>query len=390
MKNKITQFNCLFGFLGITTCIYSTFIMPYLRAKGFTVTELGVFSSINITLSIFGQFIFGYLCDATKTIKKIIIFNIITLFMIALTMQLNTNTALIVGFIAAFGFFQGPLSVLCDSWVLSSEKTISQSFGSIRAWSSVGWALCAILMGTVIEKFGWKVFFLCYMIMLLVTLTVILNIADIHKSKKPSNKDEKINPFTLFKDYRYLFIVIIMLLLTTTHQTMSFLYVKINNLGGNSKHIGISSFVMAISELPIFFSSKYIVKKFRLTSLLIFCSGMYMIRMLLLSISSSYIQVIALGILQMVTFAVYVIGYKFFIADIAPSNLQVTAQSVAASICAIGSIIFSSVAGYLIDKHGINALFTIGVVTSAVAMGFLLLYTVLIRRNKLKEVKINE
>lgn len=384
MKNKTAQFNCLFGVLGITTCIYSTFIMPYLRTKGFTITELGVFSSINITLSIFGQFIFGYLCDAIKTIKKIIIFNIIVLFCVALIMHLSPNTGLIIGFIAAFGFFQGPLSVLSDSWVLSNEKIISQSFGSIRAWSSVGWALCAILMGTVIERFGWKAFFLCYMVMLLVTLAVTLNIADIRKTKRNNDKKEKINPLILFKDYRYLFIVIIMLLLTTTHQTMSFLYVKINSLGGNSKHIGISSFVMAISELPIFFSSKYIVKKFKLTSLLIFCSGMYAVRMLLLAISSSYIQVIALGILQMGTFAVYVIGYKFFIAEVAPSNLQVTAQSVATSICAIGSIVFSSVAGYLIDKYGINTLFTIGIVTSAIAIGFLILYTAFIKRNKLR------
>lgn len=384
MKNKVTQFNCLFAFLGISTCIYSTFIMPYLKMKGFTITELGIFSSINISMAIIGQFVFGYLCDAVKTIKKIFIFNIVILLVIAFTMQLNSKAALVVAFIAAFGFFQGPLSVLSDSWVLCNEKAVSKSFGGIRAWASIGWAVCSILMGVIIERFGWRSFFICYMLMLLVTLAVTIKINDIHRERKSSEKSKRINPVILFKDYRYVFVVLIMLLLTTTHQTMSFLYVKINSLGGTSKQIGISAFVMAACELPVFFGAKFIIKKFKLTSLLIFCSSMYIIRMLLLGISSSYTQVIALGSLQMITFAVYVIAYKYFIADIAPNNLQVTAQSIAVSICAIGSIVFSSTAGYLIDRHGINALFTVGAITSTTATILLLLYRVFIERKKVR------
>lgn len=384
MKNRIRQFNYLFGFLGITTCIYSTFIMPYLKTKGFSITELGILSSINISMSILGQFIFGYLCDAMKTIKKIFIFNIGILVIIAFAMQINSKAAIIVASIAAFGLFQGPLSVLSDSWVLSNEKAISQSFGGIRAWASIGWALCSILMGTIIEKFGWKSFFIGYMLMLLITLAVTLKISDIHIEKKHNEKSHKVNPLVLFKDYRYVFVVLIMLLLTTTHQTMTFLYVKITNLGGTSKHIGISAFIMAACELPVFFGAKHIIRRFKLTSLLVFSSFMYVIRMLLLGISYSYTQVILLGSLQMFTFAVYVIAYKYFIADIAPNNLQVTAQSVAASICAIGSIVFSSAAGYLIDSRGINVLFEVGAVTSTMATILLVLYTVLIERKKLR------
>lgn len=384
MKNKIRQFNSLFGFLGITTCIYSTFIMPYLKTKGFSITELGIFSSINISMAIVGQFIFGYLCDAVKTIKKIFLFNLGLLFLVAVTMLINTKAALVIAFVAAFGFFQGPLSVLSDSWVLSNEKSVREGFGGIRAWSSIGWAVCSVLMGIIIEKFGWGSFFIGYLLMLLITVTITIKIDDIHREKKHNDKSKKVNPLILFRDYRYLFIVLIMLLLTTTHQTMSFLYVKITSLGGTSKHIGISAFVMAACELPIFFGAKHIIERFKLTNLLMFSSSMYVIRMLLLGNSTSYIQVILLGSLQMLTFAVYVIAYKYFIADIAPNNLQVTAQSVAASICAIGSIVFSSAAGYLIDRHGINVLFQVGTVTSTAATILLLVYKLFIERRQLR------
>lgn len=384
MKNKIRQFNCLFGFLGITTCIYSTFIMPYLKMKGFSITELGILSSINISMSILGQFVFGYLCDAMKTIKKIFIFNLCLLFLVAITMMINTKAVLVIAFVAAFGLFQGPLSVLSDSWVLSNEKFVREGFGSIRAWSSIGWAVCSVLMGTIIEKFGWGAFFIGYLLMLLLTSAITIKIDDIHREKKHNDKSKKVNPLILFKDYRYVFIVLIMLLLTTTHQTMSFLYVKITNLGGTSKHIGISAFVMAACELPVFFGAKYIIKRFKLINLLAFSSFMYVIRMLLLENSSSYMQVILLGSLQMLTFAVYVLAYKYFITEIAPSDLQVTAQSVAGSICAIGSIVFSSAAGYLIDSRGINTLFQVGAVTSITATILIIIYKVFIERTQLR------
>ena len=384
MKKKVIQFNYLFAFLGISTCIYSTFIMPYLKMKGFTITELGIFSSINITMAILGQFIFGYLCDAAGTIKKIFIFNVVALLAIALTMELNSKTALVIGFIAAIGFFQGPLSVLSDSWVLSNEKAVSENFGGIRAWASIGWAVCSIFMGIIIDYFGWKSFFICYMLMLLVTLSVTMKISDVKRTRKLSEKRVRVNPFVLFKDYRYVFVVLIMLLLTTTHQTMSFLYVKINSLGGTSKQIGISAFVMASCELPVFFGAKRLTKKYRLTSLLLFCSSMYIIRMVLLGIASTYTEVIVLGILQMFTFAVYVIAYKYFIVGIAPDNLQVTAQSVATSICAIGSIIFSSAAGYLIDKHGINTLYLVGAVTSTIATILICIYTIFNKKARME------
>jgi MFS transporter, PPP family, 3-phenylpropionic acid transporter len=389
MKNKIKQFNCLFGFLGITTCIYSTFIMPYLRLKGFSMIELGLFSSINISMSILGQLVFGYLCDAAKTIKKIFIANLLIIFFIALTMQINTSITIITVLIAGIGFFQGPLSVLSDSWVLGNESEVSQSFGSIRAWASIGWAACSVLMGTIIERFGWKSFFVSYMIMLLVTMAVTFRITDVYRDIKPKGKNRKVNPLLLFKDYRYVYVVLIMLLLTTTHQTISFLYVKITSLGGTSKHIGISAFVMAISELPVFFGAKYIIKRFRITSLFFFSASMYVIRMLLLGISNSYIQVIFLGSLQMITFSVYVITYKYFIAEIAPDELQVTAQSTASSVCAIGSIVFSSVAGYLIDKFSIDMLFRVGALTSFAGTLLILVYWLLIERKKLRTECVN-
>jgi PPP family 3-phenylpropionic acid transporter len=385
MKKEVRQFNTIYALLSITVCIYSTFIMPYLKTKGFTFTELGIFTSINISAAIVGQFVMGYLCDLLKTIKKVFVINLIILLFISMIMQVTSNVYVVVFGIAAFGFFQAPLSVLLDSWVLFNKKEVSQNFGGIRAWSSIGWALCAISMGGIIDTFGWKSLFISYMIFAILALIATRNIEDVYVVRAKEKNNDKVNPLILFKDYRYIFVVLIMLLLTIAQQSMTFLYIKINTLGGTSKHIGIASFVMAISELPVFFSSKYIIKKFKLTNLLIFCSVMYIVRMVFLSRAISYNQVILIGTLQIFTFAIFVITIKFMIVEIAPKNLQITAQSTASAICAVGGILIASTSGYLIDKHGINIVFIIGAAASFMALIFMIVYGIFTKNRKARK-----
>lgn len=371
--NDVSRFKVLYGNLSITICTYSSFIIMYLKWLGYSNTEVGLISSLNIGLAILGQLFWGYICDLKSTIKKILVFNLSMLILVALTLSMVSSHSAILVCIALFGFLQSSLMALTESWVLNFSNQTKKNFGAIRAWSSIGWALCALAMGKVIDLLGWKSMFIAYAIFALSTVIYMQRIEDIKEITK-KDKNQKVNPLELLRIPKYMFAVFMLILFGISQNAMTFLAVIIKEVGGTSNHLGMASFVMAVSELPIFFKAKKLTSKHKLTDLLLFAALMYIVRMVALSFSTSYVHIIIAGVLQMVTFAIFVIGTRFLIAESAPEHLKNSAQTFAGAMGSIVNIIYTMVIGYLTDIFSIKVIYLIGAIGAVLNVLLILFY----------------
>ncbi|SDJ28323.1 hypothetical protein SAMN04515654_14017 [Halanaerobium congolense] len=57
-----------------------------------------------------------------------------------------------------------------DSWILETSVHTAHNYGFMRAWGSIGFAIIVTVFGQVIDKFGWRVHFLSYGVIIFIVV----------------------------------------------------------------------------------------------------------------------------------------------------------------------------------------------------------------------------
>jgi predicted MFS family arabinose efflux permease len=314
--------------------------------------------------------------------------------------------------IAVVGFLWEPQQSVLDSWILETSTHTAHNYGFMRAWGSIGFAVVVTVFGQIIERFGWRIHFLSYGLIALMVIIIAFSLEDnsydeprknerevndkdydekdskeIKKKAELESELEDKNIMRLFKNPDYIFILFITLMIFIPNQ-MVFVYLApiIKSVGGNSTDLGYTLFFNALSEAPIFFVAKYFLEKYKTNSLLLFSAFFYLLRFIIAALATSPVYFLFFGMLQSLSFGVFLVTIRYYVKLVAPAALKTTAQSVAMmSAFGAAGIIGSLLGGYLIDNFGIPTMFKVGIFLASSAV--LILVFVVIRDNKSLENK---
>jgi MFS family permease len=374
MVSNTRHFKILYFFFYFTIAIFSGFTIAYLNGLGFSATQVGFFMSLLYFFGFLGQFITGYICDLKNTIKKVYF-----LWMIFLTVLIFFFFKLHVPvkqaiFISMIGFFQSSIMALLDSWVLESNDSIKNDFGPIRAFGSIGWGISTLLIGKIIDKFGWDIVGILYIVFASIVLIITYNTKDAKETKQEKEQvDSDLGIATLkklFKNKPYVqLITIFFLLYISFHCVAMFSVILIENFGGNKSDIGLFLLVAAFSEVPILLNAKGLMKRFNLPVLLVISSAFFLIRTLLTAFSNSVFSIILLSTLQMPSFSIFVFIAKYLIDEVSPHSLKTSSQTIAMAVSGgLSGIISLNTSGYLADRLGIQKLLFIITGLCAIAL----------------------
>jgi len=359
-------------------------------------------------MGLIGPPIVGYLCDRLESRKIVFLISmfLMAVFVTPLTFYGDFMLAISIGVV---GFLWEPQQSVLDSWILETSAHTAHNYGFMRAWGSIGFAIIVTVFGQIIERFGWRIHFLSYGVVVFIVILIALSIKDksysglnqkddnsIKNSQKeseakklnleaaketPAEVNEK-NILRLFKNPDYIFILLITLLIFIPNQ-MLFVYLApiIKSVGGNSTDLGYTLFFNALSEAPIFFVAKYFLEKYKTNSLLLFSAFFYLIRFIIAALASSPVYFLFFGMLQSLSFGVFLVTVRYYVKLVAPAALKTTAQSIAMmSAFGAAGIIGSLLGGYLIDNFGMSVMFKVGIVLASAAV--LILALVVFRDNK--------
>lgn len=374
MVSNTRHFKILYFFFYFTIAIFSGFTVAYLNSLGFNATQVGFFMSLLYFFGFLGQSITGYICDLKNTIKKVFFLWMIflaTLIFFFFKIHVPVKQAI---FISMIGFFQSSVFALLDSWVLESNEGIKNNFGPIRAFGSIGWGISTLIVGRIIDKFGWNIVGVLYIVFASIVLIITYNTKDAkHENHEKDGSDLTITTLKqLLKNKRYIqLITIFFLLYMSFHAVGMFSVILIENFGGNKADIGLFLLVAAFSEVPILLNAKRLMKRLNLPLLLVISSTFFLIRTLLTAFSNSVFSIILLSTLQMFSFSIFVFIAKYLIDEVSPDNLKTSSQTIAMAVSGgLSGIISLNVSGYLADKLGIqNLLF---ILTSLCAIALIL------------------
>jgi len=359
-RSEKIKFSLLQGFFWSAWGSFASFYVLYFHDQGYSSTNIGIFLSVMTFMGLIGQLFWGYICDLKKTIKKVFIFCVISVALIVFLFPYYKNIYLIIIAMGGIGFLWTAQQSIIDSWILQGTENLRNNYGFTRAWGSAGFAVTAVLFGKLIENYSWDIMFKGYaLITFLVVLTALI-IKDGYQLENiyvdQNNGVGSLELMSLFKNFEYLYIVLISTMIFMTHTAMiNFLPVILSSVGGGSKHQGFALFFIAMSDVPTLIFSKKFIIKYHYKKLLLVAAFFYFLRYTLLIFASSPEFIIVIGILQSLSFAVFLPVIRYPINQISPNKLKTTAQTFAAcSYLGLGGIIANSFGGLIIDNFGIK------------------------------------
>src|SRR5690625_2846010 len=240
----------LFSFYATNTIIVS-FLSIYLQYKGLSGKEIGWVLAMGPLVSIFSQPFWGYMSDKYKTVKRIILLCALMLLITGLIFfQMNELIPiLIMG--AIFFFFVTPIEPLSDSIAQRRASEVGVTFGTIRSWGAIGFALSSLIVGELLSHIGIQYMIWPYLLFGLIAFFVAFLLKDVNVPSEPVKLKDLSQ---LIKNIPFLIFLTLIVILMITHNTNdNFIGLYIVELGGSERLVGIAWFVGVISAAIVYF-----------------------------------------------------------------------------------------------------------------------------------------
>jgi MFS transporter, PPP family, 3-phenylpropionic acid transporter len=326
------------------------FLPVYFQNQGLSGSKIGLLLAIGPFAAILSQPFWGYMSDKYNTIKRMLLICLIGLLVTSTVFfQMDTFTAyMIMG--AGLFYFMSPIGALGDSLVQRTSKQEGVSFGSIRTWGSVGFALTALIGGQILSVIGIENMFFPFLAYALVAFFVCWKLSDVKvvTSKLVTSKDA----LKLFGNKRLLIFLALIMFITITHRTNdSYVGLYVVELGGKESLIGWAWFVGVASEALIFALSAMWFRHFHALTFIIIAGVLYTLRWFLFSGAADPGDIILFQAAHGVTFAVMYMAAMEFVSQLVPEELQGTGQLIFISVFFGLSGIIGSLGGGMLMEY---------------------------------------
>ncbi len=355
-----------FKFIGIEVFFWAafasdTYLVVFLQGvTNNNNTMVGRILAISFMTGFFAPILAGLLSDLIRSVKKVFIYGFLLAALLFSSLTIFESIVVIALIIILIKLFQTPLIPLLDTWLIEEISHVPDlDYGRIRLGGSIGYGIMVFIYGVVIYYFKIEIIFITYGIMAIVTILFSLSIKTRYTPSTIAFKD--LNPGELLKNYKYVSFVAISTIILIPF-TSAFIYIPniISYLGGTTTQLGVVYSLKALAEIPIFFSSKYLLKKFNYTHLILFAFILFMLQQYILLIATQSIHVILVQIISGLSFSLFLVGMVHYIFDITPVRLKATAQTLAVSFNGLSRVIGSYGGGWFIDNFGLLQMYKIG------------------------------
>ncbi len=329
----------------------------YLRQVGLSGTQIGLISAVIPAIMLLGQPLWGMFADRWGRRKTLLITMLMTS-LLGLGFLYNGGFTYFFIWMIPFALFYNPFGPLIDSLSLDYvERTPKMSYGLMRLWGSIGWAIMTIGVGYYIADGSYKPIFPIASALMFIGF-LIGWFGPARKGSSGLELDFK-NLKPALKNWKLIFYLFAVFALAVgTFPVWTFYSVFLSDLGASSALIGFAFGLDAIMEIPFYFVSGFFLRKFGAGRLLIISFSAFALRLYLYSISTTAQMAVAVELLQGFSWALFVVGAVGYVNEIIPPEWRATGQSLFwAFHFGAGAIIGNSLAGYLYDHISLHLVF---------------------------------
>lgn len=371
LKNTSALFNsqALYFFYYMAAGSYIPFIYLYFERLGLNGVQIGTLAALPVLITASTSLFWSGTADALHWHQRILRISLFLSPMAVFLLSRVTTMALLILMIVVFALFSSPIVPLLDSFALKTAARNGRSYGALRLWGSVGWAISTVFIGWLIQLLG--IHWLFYGYMIFMTFALIISFFQPRQQSIPKSSIRSGLKDLLSNKMYILFLVSVFLLVVSSSGVLTFLSIFMDSIGTKEGLIGLGWALSAVSEVPVMMLSGRVMGKIGSKGLLMIAFIMFAIRWMLLSFVHTPFWALTIQLLHGPSFASFLVGSVTFIQERTPEGLNTTALAFFNPVTyGLGSIVGSLLGGYLLDKVGMSVLFQIFSVFAAGSLLF--------------------
>lgn len=371
VTTRLKGFNFLFFSM---FALFISFLPVYADGIGISGTHIGIVLASGSLISIVFQPLWGMVSDRTRTIRKVLLL-LLACSIVTGVFMFNTSALWSFAlFVALMNVFYLPTDPLVESLNFQTTQREKVSYGSVRMFGAMGYAVTSLLAGYGLQQWGMGSLAWIYAGVGVTALCLAFTIADVQSSAKPALFGHLKQFFTQSHALSFFLLVLVVAIPHKMNDTFVGLYME--QLGGSVRLTGLSWFVMTLTETVFFALSARLIKPGKERLFMTLAAGMYAVRFLLSGMADHPYELVAVQVLQGVTFVLFYVGAMQYLYAIVPEQWKSTGQTVLTVLFfGVSGIVGSSIGGWVIEAWGGAALYE-GMAAFA-ALGFLLSFVLL-------------
>lgn len=364
------QYSVVQALYWMTSCALAGYAAVYLQDRGLSNTLIGVTVGGAACLSMVIQPLAAQVVESISglTVKKVI-----QALIVMMAVMFGVLTVIPVPVVGVVILYMGMNTLnYCMPPMLSAmgmefiNRGYYLNFGLSRGLGSISYAVCAAVLGIVIDRFFPGVLGYIYVVLAILLFLAVSAMKDleaeeptfqqeiVEREKKPEESIWK----TVCKNKTFLCLMIGFCLANMNNAAIATYTVNIiKNLGGSDTVLGFANFVSAASEMPVMLLFGYFMKKGNCIRLLKVSAVFFLIKPLVLVFANA-LPLVILGLgLQGLSFGLFTPAAVYYVNSTLIPEQRVKGQAIFSTITAGAATCGGNVlGGWLQDAFGLQTM----------------------------------
>jgi PPP family 3-phenylpropionic acid transporter len=369
---------------------FNLFLKQYV---GLTDGQIGIVTAIQQINTLLLLPFWGMVADRFGR-KNILVFNMILVTILLYGFIFQKIFISVLAFTYLFTLFYNPIVSLVDSIALDYlEQSGKSSYGSIRLWASIGWAVSSVITGYFVrpEKI-YLIFPIASSVMLLNWLILKFIYRPLKIIKNLQSLKLKHLGEIIMKDKRLAIILLIMFFYGIFSAPIHlFINVYYAEIGAAYYHVGYAYAFQALSEVPFFFFGRKIIEWTGSRRMIVITMLVTSLRMFAYSATTSPWIAISIGTIHGISLALFLVAFISFVHQFIPPEWRATGQSFVYAFYFGGGMAVGNLwTGFLANHIGMGgAMFVEGTLTLVLVIFTLFIFGTIRRISDRIGMKIN-
>lgn len=342
------------------------YVNLYLEDVGLNGSEIGLVRSLPSLVGIVAAPLWGILSDALRLRRGLFIIGAIGAAILMLVTSLVTQLGWLVALGVAYSFMLAIVMPLLTSMTLELLGERRAEYGQMRLWGAVGWGIMAPLAGLIIGAFGLPWIFYGYALLMGISVVLATRLPAVEVSLQDS-LGGSLKTLLRCRGLQ-IFLISVFVVGVGSAVTNNFLILFLEELGGSEALYGLSLTVSTLSEIPVYFFSAPLLRRFGTRPVIICTIALYALYTLLCAQLVNPVWVLAVQLLLGAAFGGLWSAGVAYMAEVAPQGLGATAQSLFSSVfMGLAYAVGAALGGALYD--GIGPVSTFRLTGVAIVLG---------------------
>ena len=371
------RYMALQGLYWMLFCVSSGLISLYLQGRGLSNWGIGTVTASFGILAALLQPVLGGITDRSNRItwRHMILILAIPYLAICIIMPFIPGAwagAIFMGLLILLGNTIMPF--INTAHYHYSHKGEFINFGVARGIGSGLYALLALVIGFLAEKYGIEMVPLSGILIALLFILVVFRMPSSRELIEKAPREKVLQKGFLLRYPAFTFMLLATLLMLTAHNILNtYLLQIIQSVGGNSSQLGIALAIQAVVEVPVLFGFSRLLKHFRPKTLMLIAAAGFALKALMYALSGSVSMIYLIQIAQMLSFAIFASASVYYTSEAIPKEDQASGQAYMTSMMTVGTVLGSLSGGWMLELSGMTTMLSVNVVIAMVGVGFALI-----------------